>query len=181
MHDPKACRKVLCVRTSGLRRKLANQSDGLLAAQPGVLRTKFDFCMLGMESHGPEGTELARKTTGIMTNSPIIAEILSGYRCDGSHAHTRLVNGRAKACEVYPEPFCRAICRGYALQIEEDEKMKRNGNGLHVGAVAGDVMVTDVSEVMDPLVAREAGGDRSPITPGTKERRKEGSMEEYEP
>ena len=67
---------------------------------PGVVKTKFDFCMLGMTGKDEQGRAPVKKTTSIMTNSRIIAEVLSQCRCDQSHRHVQLVHGRAKSCEV---------------------------------------------------------------------------------
>ena len=38
-------------------------------------------------------------------------------KCDGSHIHQPLVNGRAGPAAVYPPALCRAICRGLVKQI----------------------------------------------------------------
>ena len=59
----------------------------------------------------------ARKRTKFMTNSPCIAEELS-KRCKGHHVHQELINGRAKAAAVYPEPLCKAICIGLMRELE---------------------------------------------------------------
>ena len=89
---------------------------------PGVNRTKFDFCMLGMVGEDDLGIAPAKKTTGIMTNGEVIAEVNSQHRCDGTHRHVHFVHGKAKVCEIYPEPFCRTLCHAYALQIKHDQR-----------------------------------------------------------
>eukprot|EP00973_Karenia_brevis_P057835 8051417-Karenia_brevis.AAC.1 len=54
----------------------------------------------------------AKKPTAVMTNAMGIAkELTEKGQCDNSHQHAPLIGGRAKACEVYPPDFCRAICR----------------------------------------------------------------------
>ena len=53
----------------------------------GVHTAKFDFCELGMETKGPDGTTApARKRTTVMTNSPNIAEVLRQAQCSGFHS-----------------------------------------------------------------------------------------------
>ena len=81
--------------------------------------------MAGEDEHG---VAPAKKTTGIMTNGRMIADVLSQCRCDGSHRHVQLLHGKAKQCEIYPEKFCRKLCQAYAMQIEEDRKLEQNGD-----------------------------------------------------
>ena len=69
-----------------------------------------------------------------MTNSRSIGHELR-RKCDGTHPHQPLVDGRAKDAARYPPALCRAICRGIAK-----EKMQRQygiravmevGEGVH--------------------------------------------------
>lgn len=83
----------------------------------GFQRTRCDMCEYGMNVTG-EGLNL--KPTGILTNSPKIAEQLS-RRCRGTHEHVQLLHGLGKKAQVYPEGFCKAILRGLATQLKEDE------------------------------------------------------------
>ena len=53
---------------------------------PVVVRTKFDFCMLGMIGEDELGVAPAEKSKGIMTNGKVIAEVISQHCCDGSWA-----------------------------------------------------------------------------------------------
>ena len=46
-----------------------------------------------------------KKATGFMTNSSCIAQRLN-KKCNKSHKHIVLVNGRAKQAEVYPVDLC---------------------------------------------------------------------------
>ena len=46
------------------------------------------------------------------------------------HRHVALMNGRARACEVYPTALCKAIIRGLQRQLEVDGTMGRNGVGM---------------------------------------------------
>ena len=61
-----------------------------------------------------------------MTNSPCIARKLS-QKCPNTrehtvHDHVVLINGRAKAAQVYPPALCRAVCSGLIEQMEADRK-----------------------------------------------------------
>ena len=118
---------------------------------PGVVRTKFDFCMLGMKGEDAEGVAPANKTTGILTNAQMIAEVLSQCRRDGKHRHVPLVNGRAMSCEVYPEEFCRKLCEAHLLQLDADAKSERLNKDVRSEAIAA----VDVTDLMEPLVSTE--------------------------
>ena len=119
---------------------------------PGVIRTEFDFCMLGMVVEDDIGIAPTKKTTGIMTNGKVIAEVISQHRCDGKHRHVHLVHGKAKAFEIYPEPFCRTLCHAYAVQIENDQKMNRNNDDRNIAAAL------EKSEIIEII---QLGGVRS--------------------
>ena len=69
-----------------------------------------------------------------MTNSRSVGNELR-KKCDGSHLHQPLIDGRAKDAARYPPALCRAICRGIMK-----EKMQRQmglravmevGEGFH--------------------------------------------------
>ena len=62
----------------------------------------------------------ARKEAGFMRNASEVARVLE-VECDKSHQHETLVNGRAKAAQVYPAALCVAIRRGSATQLQMDE------------------------------------------------------------
>ena len=66
-----------------------------------------------MQSEG----QPVKKRTRIMTNSPRIANRLAKFQCDNSHWHVPLVNGRAKACQLYPRRFCAEICLGLKEEL----------------------------------------------------------------
>ena len=78
-----------------------------------VCTVDFDFCQFGVQSEGYP----VKKRTRIMINSPRIANRLARFQRDASHWHIPLVNGRASACQVYPEELCRAVCRGFVKQM----------------------------------------------------------------
>ena len=58
---------------------------------------------------------LAKKPTKFMTNSSVIGRELS-RKCDGSHEHQPLIDGRARDAARYPPALCGAICRGIAKE-----------------------------------------------------------------
>ena len=67
-----------------------------------------------------------------MTNSRTLGAELQ-RRCDKSHEHQTLVDGRAKMAEQYPDGLCRAICRGI-IKL----KMERARGVRAVGEVPAD-------------------------------------------
>ena len=64
---------------------------------------------MGMTSEDENGVAPAKKRTIIVANSLSLASALSHNECDGGHRHVELVNGRAKACEKYPDKFCEVV------------------------------------------------------------------------
>ena len=87
----------------------------------GVDVVETDQCMFGLKTWGSSKAQLvwAKKPTRFMTNSRSIGHELK-RKCDGTHPHQPLVDGRAKDAARYPPALCRAICRGIAK-----EKMQR--------------------------------------------------------
>ena len=95
-----------------------------------------DQCMFGLKTWGTSRAQLvlAKKPTIFMTNSRSIGQELR-HKCDGSHPHQPLVDGRAKDAARYPPALCRAICRG----IMKEKKQRQTGlrvvmeigNGVH--------------------------------------------------
>eukprot|EP00435_Cladocopium_sp_Y103_P020104 s1338_g4.t2 len=83
---------------------------------PETIRTTCDMCRYGM---AVDGQKLNKKTTGILTNSPEIAQQLS-KRCQGGHEHGSLLGGMAHKAEVYPRAFCEAIITGIRRQIHQN-------------------------------------------------------------
>ena len=82
--------------------------------------------MYGLTTTDGKRTELARKRTGFMTNSPCFAEQLN-KKCPNTnewklHEHMVLINGRPNMAQVYPDKLCRAICEGFKEQLEHDRK-----------------------------------------------------------
>ena len=104
--------------------------------QVGVDVYKADQCMYGLKTRGANKHQLvaAKKPTRFRTNSRAVGQELM-KRCDGSHEHQLLVEGRANNAARYPRELCRAICRGL-----RKEKMQRSlqvravlevGQGVH--------------------------------------------------
>ena len=104
--------------------------------QLGVDVVETDQCMFGLKTWGSSKAQLvmAKKPTRFMTNSRSVGHELS-RRCDGTHQHQPLIDGRAKDAARYPPALCRALCRGIAK-----EKMQRHmglravmevGEGVH--------------------------------------------------
>ena len=71
-----------------------------------------DMCAFGMWQETESGNQLVMKPIGFMTNAQCIEEEL-GEKCDGSHRHVKLLNGRASRAEVYPDELCYRILRGF--------------------------------------------------------------------
>lgn len=79
---------------------------------------KADLCMHSMISKYKNGSHAsAKKPTIFMTSSLGIADVPS-MRCEGNHIHQHLTGGRAEDAAIYPQPLCRAICRGMGKQLD---------------------------------------------------------------
>ena len=88
--------------------------------QQGVQVYEADQCMYGLFSRGQGGCKLvpAKKPRRFMTNSRAIGRELQ-RRCDKTHPHQTLVDGRASEAARYPDGLCRAICRGIVQEQRE--------------------------------------------------------------
>ena len=93
---------------------------------PGTIKVLTHMCRFGMTSYDQEGQAAVLKPTYFMTNSPFIAHELgrvcqngTGHRA--THRHITLLAGKAKHCQVYPQPLCEAICRGIKQQKQACE------------------------------------------------------------
>ena len=75
---------------------------------------------------GENEWQFAKKPTTFMTNSPHLAAELN-VKCDATHSHAHLVDGRAARAAKYPEELCDAICRGirHHLAHEQAELQER--------------------------------------------------------
>ena len=76
-----------------------------------------DQCMFGPKTWGKTKSQLmiAKKPTRFMTNSQVLGRELR-RRCDKSHEHQPLLDGRAKVAARYPSGLCWAICRGISKE-----------------------------------------------------------------
>ena len=94
----------------------------------GVHAVVGDICTFEMKQQDELGTAFIRKPTKFMTNSQCIANRLS-QRCPGNHRRIQLINGRAKAAEVYPDKLCKAILSGLMEQMREDNRISQGNIG----------------------------------------------------
>ena len=58
----------------------STQLASLLSQCPGTRRVNFDFCMLGVRSKDASGSAPAKKRTGVMTISPVLADTLAKFQ-----------------------------------------------------------------------------------------------------
>ena len=84
-----------------------------LLSKHGVTSVNGDQCRYGLVATDNGYIGPARKSTGVMTNSPCIAKSF-GKRCENTthkkaHEPVLLTNGRAKAAQVYPQQ-CAGPC-----------------------------------------------------------------------
>lgn len=82
-------------------------------------------CQYGLQSHDGQRHGRDRTSAGFLTNSRCIATRLSAtcFNTMGVkvHGHVILINGRAKAVQVYTPELCRAMCTGLMKQLEMDQ------------------------------------------------------------
>ena len=95
-----------------------------LSGMKGVHKCNLHMCAYGMMLDN----EMVYKPTTFMTNSQCIANGLE-QRCPGNHRHIQLINGRAKAAEVYPDKLCKAILMGLMEQMREDKRINHGEIG----------------------------------------------------
>ena len=88
--------------------------------------------MLGMRSKDASGSAPAKKRTGVMTNSPELADTLAKFQCDSTHRHVVLEGGRPKACEEYPDEFCEVVLRA----VQHGWGMKSTAQTLEVNTLS---------------------------------------------
>ena len=88
---------------------------------PGVEKVRADLCAYGLKTVKGNEERYAKKPTCFLTNSWCLARELS-RRCDGTHLHHSLMEGRAKQAAVYPRGLCDAVCKGVKAQKEYDNR-----------------------------------------------------------
>ena len=81
-----------------------------LLRDQGVYVVEADQCMFGLKTWVASKSQLilAKKPARFMTNSQVLGRELN-RRCDKSHEHQPLLDGRAKDAARYPPGLCRAI------------------------------------------------------------------------
>ena len=111
-----------------------------LIKQPGARTVISYLCMFGLTTEGSRpGVQMAaRKRTKFMTNFPEVAQVLE-RRCDGSHQHQPLLQGRAKRAEEYTDELCKAICRGIKEQFKMDQAKVKFLMSVNVKDKVGDI------------------------------------------
>ena len=146
---------------------------------PGTVWIRTDLCETGLTVNDQvSGQELpARKTTGWITNSPCIAEELSGFQCrnrgDGTgetHRHGQIIGGSAitRPTEEYRPALVAAILRGLRRQLQADGLGTLSS--LEPGATGHDNEAVDdddvarfyddlTGEMLDPAQVRRARQD----------------------
>ena len=96
-----------------------------IRSDPRVYEVKGPMCRWGMTARDKHGTGLVKKQTRWLTNSPVLAAALEGC-CSNSqgkvwHRHVHLIDGRAKAAQVYPPRLVHGILKAIRKQLEMDE------------------------------------------------------------
>ena len=86
--------------------------------ESGVQAVMADQCEFGLMSEDKWDRAPAKNPTRFLTNSPHVGEALAA-RCQnarreakGQHRHVQLIQGRARAAQVYPQKLCEAMVRG---------------------------------------------------------------------
>ena len=86
------------------------------------------MCRFGMTAPRGDGTEgPVMKPTRWLTNAPCVADELEAMKCTKDHDHVTLLDGKAKAAQVYPPALCRTIVRGLSRQLRQDISDLREG------------------------------------------------------
>ena len=90
-----------------------------IAMDPLVLEAHIEQCAYSLVSKDSQGEAPARKPTRVLTNSIALQRVL-GKKCPGCHRHVQLTGGKAKAAQVPPKEFCRAVTNGIIEQARMD-------------------------------------------------------------
>ena len=101
-----------------------------LVKQSNVMKVNFNVCMFGMRARDAVGEAAATNRTDFITNSVPVAEKLRKMQCQDKHRHVLLMGGKAKACEVYTEEFCRAVC--IAIRQDKNKEQKKKAYVMNV-------------------------------------------------
>lgn len=84
--------------------------------RPKIKKVTCDQCRLGLNV---DGQGLNEKPTSWLTDIP---EPCPRVRCDHSHFHQPLTNGRPKKAQVYPPELCQAIVLGLKKALRRENQ-----------------------------------------------------------
>ena len=92
--------------------------------RPEVDAAVLHMCVYGMTSTDEFGKGLAKKPTRMISSSPEVLRRVEAW-CSNEfgghqHRHVNVVQGRAKAAQVYPRELGMKICEGIAAQRKFD-------------------------------------------------------------
>ena len=118
-----------------------------LLADPRVVKVLGDQCMYGHVTEVKGVVLPVKKTTGFATNCPDIASELS-LRCDRSHQHGQLLDGRAGPAARYPDRLCRAICRGLARHLARKKVEAQELDSLTLETEILNLEISEWSEIV---------------------------------
>ena len=146
-----------------------------MAREAGVQIVEADQCMFGLKTWGKSRSQLilAKKPTKFMTNSQVLGRELS-RKCDGTHDHQQLIDGRAKDAARYPPSLCRALCRG----ILKEKMLRATGlrtlmlvkEGVHMRGLdleaQHEAEEADIEALLRKIESLEAGCSATGKAPG---------------
>ena len=100
-----------------------------LLMEPMVDAEVIHMCAYGMKPEDESGPGLVKKPTRIMSSAPEVLKRIRA-RCSNEgggeqHRHVPLLQGRARAAQVYPRGLCVRICEG---SCTEKTGWARNGS-----------------------------------------------------
>ena len=105
----------------------------------GVSTIITDQCMFELRTWGTDGKPaIAKKKTRSMSNANEILLAIS-RKCDGSHVHQPLLDGRAGFAAIYPPALCQAMCKGLVKQLHMKKGNVKSLLKLQIGDKVGPV------------------------------------------
>ena len=127
-----------------------------------------DQCMSGLVTPiDGGGTAPAKKPTTFMTSSRQMADLLM-TRCDKSHAHQPLVNGRCFNASCYPLKLIQTILRGIRATADAEDALAQRQKD-RVDMIAS-MDMADLTTSKEPVLAslppsklRRASGGAMPV------------------
>ena len=113
-----------------------------LVDSPMVVKAYANMCAFGIiTSEDKERVAPVLKPTVFLANSTAVQIELS-KKCPGCARHVHLVEGNARAAQVYPLALCRAVCRGIVDQALLDYQALRR-----VKCVGGKSKMDSLTEI----------------------------------